>query len=122
MPSRPPRGRPGLMVMVDRRGGGWGRARRRSAMTRPVRPPLLPAPIAGGAVDSLADAIVIVGTDGGVLHVNPAAEELFGRSRERAAGLPVRALPGGVQLALLADKARDSHESATTGFPSPREP
>jgi two-component system nitrogen regulation sensor histidine kinase GlnL len=82
----------------------------------------LPATIARAAVDSLADAIVIVGTDGGVLHVNPAAEELFGRSRERAVGLPVRALPGGVQLALLADKARDSHESATTGFPSPREP
>jgi two-component system nitrogen regulation sensor histidine kinase GlnL len=91
-------------------------------MARPVRSQLLPATIARAAVDSLADAIVIVGTDGGVLHVNPAAEELFGRSRERAAGLPVRALPGGVQLALLADKTRSSHESASTGFPSPREP
>src|SRR3970040_1145437 len=101
MPSRPPRGRPGLMVMVDRRGMGSRRARRRSAMTRPVRSPLLPATIARAAVDSLADAIVIVGTDGGVLHVNPAAEELFGRSRERAAGLPVRAPRGGAPPALL---------------------
>jgi two-component system, NtrC family, nitrogen regulation sensor histidine kinase GlnL len=91
-------------------------------MTRPASPAPLPAAIARATVDSLSDAIVVVGTDGGVLHVNPAAEDLFGRSRDRAAGLPVRALPGGVQLALLADKVRDSHESASTGFPSPREP
>jgi two-component system, NtrC family, nitrogen regulation sensor histidine kinase GlnL len=65
---------------------------------------------------------VIVGADGGVLHVNPAAEELFGRSRARAVGLPVRALPGGAQLAILAERARVSHESATTDFPNPQDP
>ncbi len=91
-------------------------------MTRPPKAPHLPAAVARAAVDSLADAIVIVGSDGGVLHVNPAAEELFARSRDRTAGLPVRALPGGAQLAVLADRARHSQESASTGFPSPREP
>jgi len=73
-------------------------------------------------VDSLADAIVIVGADGGVMHMNPAAEELFGRSRDRAVGLPVRALPGGAQLAILAERARDSQESASTDFPGPQDP
>jgi two-component system nitrogen regulation sensor histidine kinase GlnL len=77
--------------------------------------------VARAAVDSLADAIVIVGADAGVLHMNPAAEELFSRSRDRAVGLPVRALPGGAQLAVLADRARDSQESASTEFPSPRD-
>ncbi len=73
-------------------------------------------------MDSLADAIVIVGADGGVMHMNPAAEELFGRSRDRAVGLPVRALPGGAQLAILAERARDSQESASTDFPGPQDP
>ncbi len=73
-------------------------------------------------MDSLADAIVIVGDDGGVMHMNPAAEELFGRSRDRAVGLPVRALPGGAQLAILAERARDSQESASTDFPGPQDP
>jgi two-component system nitrogen regulation sensor histidine kinase GlnL len=91
-------------------------------VARPPKPPSLPAAIARAAVDSLADAIVIVGADGGVLHVNPAAEELFGRSRERAVGLPVRALPGGAQLAILAERARVSQESASTDFPSPQNP
>jgi two-component system nitrogen regulation sensor histidine kinase GlnL len=77
--------------------------------------------MARAAVDSLADAIVIVGADGGVLHVNPAAEDLFQRSRDRAVGLPVRALPGGAQLAILADRARVSQESASTDFPSPQD-
>jgi two-component system nitrogen regulation sensor histidine kinase GlnL len=57
-----------------------------------------------------------------VLHVNPAAEELFGRSRARAVGLPVRALPGGAQLAILAERARVSQESARTDFPNPQDP
>jgi two-component system nitrogen regulation sensor histidine kinase GlnL len=73
-------------------------------------------------VDSIADALVIVGADGGVLHLNPAAEELFGRSRERAVDLPVRALPGGAQLAVLAERARLSEESHTIDFPSPSDP
>ncbi|HEX9289691.1 MAG TPA: ATP-binding protein [Anaeromyxobacteraceae bacterium] len=91
-------------------------------MTRPPKPPPLPAAVARAAVDSLADAIVIVGADGGVMHMNPAAEELFGRSRDRAVGLPVRALPGGAQLAILAERARDSQESASTDFPGPQDP
>jgi two-component system nitrogen regulation sensor histidine kinase GlnL len=53
------------------------------------------------------------------LHLNPAAEELFGRSRDRAAGLPARALPGGAPLAILAERARTSGESAFVSFPSP---
>jgi two-component system, NtrC family, nitrogen regulation sensor histidine kinase GlnL len=89
---------------------------------RHPKPPPLAAAIARAAVDSLADAIVIVGADGGVLHVNPAAEDLFGRSRERAVGLPARALPGGAQLAVLAERARVSQESASTDFPSPQDP
>ncbi len=71
-------------------------------------------------MDSLADAIVIVGNDGGVVHLNPAAEELFARSRDRAVGHPIRALPGGSQLEILADRARTSEASAFTDFPSPQ--
>ena len=72
-------------------------------------------------MDSLADAIVVIGADGGVVHLNPAAEELFGRSRERAVGLPVRALPGGAQLSILADRSQAAQESASSDFPSPRD-
>jgi len=82
----------------------------------------LPAALARAAVDSVADALVIVGADGGVLHLNPAAEELFGRSRERAIELPVRALPGGLQLAVLSDRARIAQETQSIDFPSPRDP
>lgn len=82
----------------------------------------LPASLARAAVDSLADAVVIVGADGGVVHLNPPAEELFGRSRERAAELPLRALPGGAQLSVLSERARLSQESQSSDFPSPRDP
>jgi two-component system nitrogen regulation sensor histidine kinase GlnL len=82
----------------------------------------LPAALARATLDSLADAVVIVGTDGGVLHLNPAAEELFGRSRERAAELPLRALPSGAQLALLAERVRVSQEGQSLDLPSPRDP
>jgi two-component system nitrogen regulation sensor histidine kinase GlnL len=81
-----------------------------------------PAALARAAVDSLVDAVVVVGADGGVLHLNPAAEELFGRSRERAAELPVRALPGGAQLAVLAERARTSQESQSSHYPAPQDP
>ncbi len=91
-------------------------------MPRPTKAPLLPASIARAALESLADAIVVVGADAGVMHMNPAAEDLFGRSRDRAVGLPVRALPGGAQLAILAERARLSQESASTDFPSPQDP
>jgi len=57
-----------------------------------------------------------------VLHLNPAAEELFQRSRERAVDLPVRALPGGAQLAVIAERARLSEESHSMDFPSPNDP
>jgi two-component system nitrogen regulation sensor histidine kinase GlnL len=79
----------------------------------------LPAALARAAMDSLADAVVVVGADGGVLHLNPAAEELFGRSRERAVELPVRALPGGTPLATVAERARASQESQSIDLPSP---
>ncbi len=72
-------------------------------------------------IDSIADAVVVVGADGGVVHLNPAAEELFGRSRDRAVGLPVRTLPGGVQLANLAERARVSQEASTIDVPNPQD-
>jgi two-component system, NtrC family, nitrogen regulation sensor histidine kinase GlnL len=84
--------------------------------------PPMPAALARATLDSLADAVVIVGTDGGVLHLNPAAEELFGRSRERAAELPLRALPSGAQLALLAERVRQSQEGQSLDLPSPLDP
>jgi two-component system nitrogen regulation sensor histidine kinase GlnL len=80
---------------------------------------VLPAPLARAALDSLSDAIVIVGADDGVVHLTPAAEELFGRSRDRAVGLPVRTLPGGAQIAILAERARVTQESALSEFPAP---
>jgi two-component system nitrogen regulation sensor histidine kinase GlnL len=73
-------------------------------------------------VDSVGDAIVIIGADGGVVHLNPAAEELFGRSRERAVDLPARALPGGAQLAVISERARLSQEGQSADFPSPQDP
>ena len=91
-------------------------------MTRPPKAPPLPAAIARGALDSLGDAVVVVGSDGGVLHLNPAAEEIFDRSRDRAAGLPTRALPGGAALASLAERVRLSQESASIDLPSPQDP
>jgi two-component system nitrogen regulation sensor histidine kinase GlnL len=84
--------------------------------------PPLPAALARAAVDSIADAVVVVGADGGVLHLNPPAEELFGRSRERAAELPVRALPGGAELAALAERVRLTQEGQASEVASPREP
>jgi len=91
-------------------------------MSRAGKAPPLPAALARAAVDSIADAVVIAGADGGVLHLNPAAEELFGRSRERAAELPVRALPGGAQLALLAERVQVTQEGQSIDLPSPRDP
>jgi two-component system nitrogen regulation sensor histidine kinase GlnL len=79
----------------------------------------LSAAIARAALDSLSDAVLVVGADGGLLHLNPAAEELFERSRERAVDLPVRALPGG---AALADRVRSSQESQSVDLPGPTGP
>ncbi len=91
-------------------------------MSRAGKAPPLPAALARAALDSIADAVVIAGADGGVLHLNPAAEELFGRSCERASELPVRALPGGAQLAVLAERVRITQEGQAMDFPSPRDP
>ncbi len=91
-------------------------------MTRPPKAPPLPAAIARGALDSLGDAVVVVGADGGVLHLNPAAEEVFDRSRERAVGLPARALPGGAAVAALAERVRLTQESAGLDLPDPQDP
>jgi two-component system nitrogen regulation sensor histidine kinase GlnL len=91
-------------------------------VSRTGKAPPLPAALARAAVDSVADALVIIGADGGVVHLNPAAEELFGRSRERAVELPARALPGGAQLAVISERARLSQESQSADFPSPQDP
>jgi two-component system nitrogen regulation sensor histidine kinase GlnL len=70
----------------------------------------------------MSDALLVVGADGGVLHLNPAAEDLFGRSRDRSVGLPARALPGGSQLAILAERARTAEVVASAEFPAPQDP
>jgi len=90
-------------------------------VSRTNRLPPLPAALARGALDSIADPVVLVGADGGIVHLNPAAEELFDRSRERAVGLPVRALPGGAQLAALAEKVRAAQEATSIELPGPRD-
>ncbi len=88
-------------------------------MSRSGKATPLPAAIARATVDSLSDALLVVGADGGVLHLNPAAEELFGRSRERAVDLPARALPGGTPLANVAERARLTLESQSIDLPGP---
>jgi two-component system, NtrC family, nitrogen regulation sensor histidine kinase GlnL len=91
-------------------------------VSRSAKPPPLPAALARAALDSLGDAVLVIGADGGVVHLNPAAEELFGRSRDRAVELPARALPGGAQLAVLAERSRVSQETQRIDFPSPQDP
>jgi two-component system nitrogen regulation sensor histidine kinase GlnL len=86
-------------------------------VTRTGKASPLSAVVARATVDSLADAVLVVGADGGVLHVNPVAEELFGRSRDRSVDLPVRALPGGAPLAVLAERTRLSQESQSIDLP-----
>ena len=88
-------------------------------MSRTGKAAPLSAAIARATIDSLADAVLVMGADGGVLHLNPAAEELFGRSRDRAVDLPVRALPGGVPLAALGERVRVSQESQSVELAEP---
>jgi two-component system nitrogen regulation sensor histidine kinase GlnL len=90
-------------------------------VTRNGKAAPLPAAVARATVDSLTDAVLVIGADGGVLHLNPAAEELFGRSRERAVDLPARALPGGTPLAQVAERARVTQESQSIDLPGPAE-
>jgi two-component system nitrogen regulation sensor histidine kinase GlnL len=88
-------------------------------LAAPALLPELPAALARAAVDSVGDAILLVAIDGAVLHLNPPAEELFGRSREQSVGQPVRALPGAEPLAAVADRARRSQETQSSILPSP---
>ncbi len=90
-------------------------------MSRTGKAVPLSAAIARATIDSLADAVLVVGADGGVLHLNPAAEELFARSRDRAIDLPARALPGGVPLAAVAERARTTQESQSIELLGPHE-
>jgi len=90
-------------------------------VSRASKAPPLPAALARGALDSIGDPILLVGLDGGVVHLNPAAEELFDRSRERAVGLPVRALPGGGPLEALADRVRRAQETTAGDISNPRD-
>jgi two-component system nitrogen regulation sensor histidine kinase GlnL len=82
----------------------------------------LPAALARGAIDSIGDPVLLVGPDGGLVHLNPAAEELFDRSRDRSVGLPVRALPGGSPLEALAERVRRAQEATGSDFVGPRDP
>ena len=91
-------------------------------MSRSAKPPPLPAALARAVIDSVADAIVVVDADGGVRHLSPPAEELFGRSRDRAVGQPARALPNGDQLAHLAERARVAQEVCSLRVLSPQAP
>jgi len=90
-----------------------------SPSPRPTEAPVLPAFLARATVDSIVDPVVVIAGDGSVLHLNPAAEEFFGRSRDRAAGQPLRALPGGEQLALTSERVRASLQPVLADMPSP---
>jgi two-component system nitrogen regulation sensor histidine kinase GlnL len=84
-----------------------------------AQPPALTAALARAAVDSVGDAFVLVDVDGTVLHLNPPAEELFGRSREQSVGQPVRSLPGAESLGAVAERARRWQETQASFLPSP---
>jgi two-component system nitrogen regulation sensor histidine kinase GlnL len=84
-----------------------------------AQPPALTAALARAAVDSVGDAILLVDGEGLLLHLNPPAEELFGRSREQSVGLPVHLLPGAEALGAAAERARRSQETQASFLPSP---
>ncbi len=50
-----------------------------------------------GILESLPDAVLCIDTDGFLIHVNPAAEQLLGRSRETLLGAPAALLAGDVK-------------------------
>ena len=91
-------------------------------MPPPGKAQPLPAALARAAVDSIGSAVVLVGGAGEVLHLNPAAEELFSRSLSAAGGGPVRDLPGGAQLDTIAARVRQAQEGQAAVFPSPADP
>ncbi len=88
-------------------------------MAASAKPAALTAALARAAVDSVGDAILLVSAGGAVLHLNPPAEELFGRSREQSVGQPVRMLPGAESLGAVAERARRSQETQASYLPSP---
>jgi two-component system nitrogen regulation sensor histidine kinase GlnL len=90
-----------------------------SPPSRPPAAPVLPASLARATVDSIVDPVLVVAAEGTVLHINPSAEEFFGRSRDRAAGQSLRALPGGDLLAATAERVRSSLQPVLSDFPSP---
>ena len=72
------------------------------------------------ATDAAASAVAARGEH---RWIPPKTEETsFGRSRERAVGLPARALPGGAQLEVISERARLSQEGQSADFPSPQDP
>ncbi len=97
-------------------------ARTDSPSSRHPAAPALPAALARATVDSIVDPVVVVGPDGTVLHLNPSAEEFFGRSRDRAAGNPLRALPGGEQLDATSERVRKALQPVLSDMPSPSDP
>jgi two-component system nitrogen regulation sensor histidine kinase GlnL len=66
--------------------------------------------------------VVVVAAEGTVLHLNPSAEEFFGRSRDRAAGQPLRALPGGDHLASTSEKVLAGLQPILADFANPTDP
>jgi two-component system nitrogen regulation sensor histidine kinase GlnL len=88
---------------------------------RAAAPPLPPG-LARATVDSIVDPVLVVGADGKLLHLNPAAEELFGRSRDWSAGQPLGALPGGDQLAATSERVRESLQPILNDFKLPTQP
>jgi two-component system nitrogen regulation sensor histidine kinase GlnL len=97
-------------------------ARPVSPPNRPPSTPVLPASLARATVDSIIDPVLVVAAEGTVLHLNPSAEEFFGRSRDRAAGQPLRALPGGEQLASTSERVLASLQPILAEHPSPTDP
>jgi two-component system nitrogen regulation sensor histidine kinase GlnL len=89
---------------------------------RPPAAPVLPASLARATVDSIVDPVLIVAAEGTVLHLNPSGEEFFGRSRDRVAGQPIGALPGGEQLAATARKVLASLQPILADFQHPTDP
>lgn len=97
-------------------------ARPVSPSNRPPAAPVLPASLARATIDSVVDPVVVVAAEGTVLHINPSAEEFFGRSRDRAAGQPLRALPGGEQLAGTSERVLSSLQPVLADVPNPTDP
>jgi len=97
-------------------------ARPVSPTSRKAKAAALSASLARATVDSVVDPVLVVAVDGNLLHLNPAAEEFFGRSRDRTAGRPLRTLPGGEQLWATSERVRESLQPVLSDFPNPSDP